>query len=273
MRKNRHGPALFEVLTSEKEDGTEKLEVPSWWSSGGRRLQNGTPAKDKADRWSSRSEPAVEVDPEALPFVEFVGGRLRVSFTSITAAVAVFILMVALVLAYEIGGRSGEQRGIRKGYEAGRASYAADAMSEIELARSKPPATHLVASLLENPAAASESEVPVSAGSSTEDTRSTWIRDYTYIVAQEFAAESAEDAKSAQQFLAQQGIPTAIVRLSSGAVQLITTQGFNHKDPPQRQLAETLLEKEHDAGAKYFAAGGGYRLKGYFRTLKGQSWK
>jgi len=62
------------------------------------------------------------------------------------------------------------------------------------------------------------------------------------------------------------------VRLPGGAIQLITKQGYNQKDSTQRQLAENLLEREHRIGREYFASGGGYRLEGYFKTLKGVTW-
>jgi hypothetical protein len=99
-----------------------------------------------------------------------------------------------------------------------------------------------------------------------------WIRGYTYIVAQEFSAESAGNAAKAQAFLADHGIVVAQVPYPSGAIQLIATQGYNHRDPTQKRMAEELLKKLHAVGSKYYAGGGGYKLEGYFKTLKSDRW-
>jgi len=63
-----------------------------------------------------------------------------------------------------------------------------------------------------------------------------------------------------------------LVRLSNGATQLITTQGYNRRDPTQHQMADQLLEKTRTLGAQYYAAGGGYKLEGYFKSLKSDTW-
>ena len=185
-----------------------------------------------------------------------------------------FIAAVGLIASFELGSRLGHGRGLKTGYEAGRASYAAEAASEIEVARAQPPATHLVSRLLEDPAPA---EVPGEANRERKNARVPqtpgWIRDYTYIVAQEFTAGRLDDARQAREYLAEHGIPTAFIRGSGGgAVQLITEQGYNHGDPTQKRIAEELLKRIHDAGASYYAQGGGYKLKGYYKTLKSDTW-
>jgi hypothetical protein len=195
-----------------------------------------------------------------------------VSFSSTTAAIAVFVGMAVVLGAFELGSRGGYEDGVRIGHEAGRASYAAEAVSEIEEARRRPPATHLVSGLLADSAPSAAEPVESSKGATSDAVETTWVCGYTYIVAQEFAANRAEDAQCAQRFLAERGITTAVVGLPNGAIQLITTEGYNHKDPTQKRIAEQMLEKERGIGAEYYAAGGGYRLNGYFKTLKGHQW-
>ena len=276
MRRAKRGPALFEVLSAEVAQTSDTLKVPSWWPEGGRLGATGPitpePVSVGTDAGERRvSETAVADAP--VPFVEMDGGRIRISFTSVTAAVVVFLALAALLAAFELGGHYGYRDGFQVGHETGRASYAAETISEIEVARRQPPATQLVTSLLE---AAPE---PISAPSKTvskpalpSPPLTSWIRDYTYIVAQEFSSGRSDDARQAQEFLKQNGIPTEVVRLPNGAIQLITTEGYNHKDPTQRRIAEQLLEREHRIGADYYANGGGYRLKGYFKSLKGDAW-
>ena len=275
MRKRKSGPALFDVLSRERDTTSDPLEVPPWWSSGGvlarpkpvRLLGHGNVAGS-----SGLTDEVPAGMGESIPFLDLVGGRMRVSFTSVSAAAGVFLVLVAILAGFELGRRSGDDAGFSRGYEAGRVSYAAEAMDEIQVARSQPPVTQLVQSLLPGPGmnlgqGNARMERRAAEGQST-----VWIRDHTYIVAQEFAAERTEDVQHAQEYLEKHGIATALVRLPGGALQLITKQGYNQKDPIQKQLAEQLLGKEHGVGSKYFAAGGGYRLKGYFRTLKGDTW-
>ena len=57
-----------------------------------------------------------------------------------------------------------------------------------------------------------------------------------------------------------------------GSIQLITTQGFNRRDAAQKQMAAAALEEVHKIGKRFYAQGGGYKLKGYFKTLKGDAW-
>jgi hypothetical protein len=207
------------------------------------------------------------------PIARLDGDRVRFSLTSVSAAVLVFVLLVVVFGSFEIGRRFGDRRGFQRGHIAGRASYSADALSEIEAARRQPPATQLLAPLrvdaesdpTARDAAPGDSGTPPPEGP-------TWVRDYTYIVVQEFSAGRQQDARQAQAFMAEHGIGTEMVKYPSGAIQLITTQGYNRQDPTQRRLADQFLEKVHMLGAQYFAAGGGYRLEGYFKSLKGDTW-
>lgn len=276
MSKRKQGPRLFELLGDNRDEVTATLEIPRWWS---RRARTPEPpvvvepprAREVDELERLRIAPAEE-NAEPAGFFEMEGDRIRLSFTSTTAAVALFVAMAILVAAFELGSRSGHRKGLAVGYEVGRESYAADAMGEIEAARAEPPATHLVESLLDEPKL-----TPVEAAGSRGQAAATvapsgWIDGHTYIVAQEFATDRPADAEKAQAFLADHGIETDLVQLRSGAIQLITMQGYNHADPSQKKIAAQLLEKIRTIGAKYYTGGGGYKLEGYFKTLKGENW-
>ena len=102
--------------------------------------------------------------------------------------------------------------------------------------------------------------------------RAGWIRGHTYIIAQEFRADHVADADRAQAFLEARGVETKRIALTNGSVQLVTTQGYDRGDPTQSTLADQLLKKVKSIGKSYFADRGGYRLEGYFKTLKSDSW-
>lgn len=280
MPRSKRGPALFDLLNADVADAPEALKVPGW---GGEDAHSprATTAKGRPDR-TVRGSPQVGRAPagssagqrgSGAPLIELDGDRIRISLTSVAAAIAVFAAAVVMLGAFELGRRNGDSKGFRRGYATGRASYAAEAVSEIEAARRLPPATNVVSSLLKEADAeatpgSSDAGQPPSNAKTTE-----WIRDYTYIVVQEFVRDHSEDASLAQEYLARRGVSTELVRYSSGAVQLITKQGFDRRDPTQRRMADALLKKVHAIGAEYFSsAGGGYRLEGYFKALKGDTW-
>lgn len=269
MAKSRHGPALFELLGDE--GGTATVpRVPRWWSSGrtreARAATDAPPATVRVESGSVGAERLIAVD----------GDRIRVSLTSVTAAGAIFVVLALATAAYTIGSRSGDRAGFRRGYEAARAAVVEPAADEITAIRNQPPATHLLAPAsgkAKPDAATVRPPQPEAPGpSSTVAGKTGWVKDLTYIVVQEFPTGSMERAKAAQQFLAQRGVETEAVSAASGGVHLITTLGYNHKDPAQKKLAEQLLAKVRTIGGQYYAAGGGYKLEGYYKTLKRDSW-
>ncbi len=216
---------------------------------------------------------------------QFLGDRLHLSLTPFTAAVGVFLIAVVVLGAIYLGQQRGEKAARRAIIEAGIAGAPADA-DTVEAARQQQPAAHLVESLLANDAKPNPSpktaeraqpkNTPAPALSVTSETSISpqhgWVRDFTYIMTQEFAAGRMEDARRAQDFLASRGFPAEIVKLDSGALQLITLEGYNHKDADQKKKADALLKKQRAAGTEYFATGGGYKLEGYFKTLKKDQW-
>jgi hypothetical protein len=266
--KPKRGTALFDLLAQEEEEGTTPLQVPGWWRREGASPEAADAAPPGRAAESGRIEPTEAPIREDVPFIEQDGERIRVSFTAVTAAVAVFACVVVMLGVFELGRMIGNRSGVKQGAAAARASYASETMNEIEAARRQPPATHLVENLLSRAGPVPNTETGTAAA---EVGGPKWIRDYTYVVAQEFTAGHADSARQAKAFLEGRGITTELVRYPSGSVQLITTQGYNRSDPTQRRLADELLNKVRGAGAEFFAQGGGYKLEGYFKTLKQDS--
>ena len=289
MAKSKHGRALFDLLIDDERESAEALKVPRWWGR-----EEGKPRSGVTGGAGGRLNFAPTPSPKGLggpstvttaeypagPSLEMDGDRIRVTFTSVTLAAAIFAVLIALIGVFALGRYVGDGRGFARGFETGRASYAADAMSEIEAARRQPPSTNLIGSLLEEPPPApqpaSQTGIPTPPTESPSATKPPagvrWIPEHTYVVAQEFSAGRRGDATKAKAFLAERGIDTELIELPSGASQLITTMGFDREDPAQRRLADELLKKVHAAGAAYFADAGGYKLEGYFKKLKGETW-
>ncbi len=289
MAKGKRGPALFELLGDDGGRTAGGVKVPSLWSRHNRIVDLHAA---RAVRSAEDSAGPLEAPPcsgvtstGARPFFEVAGERICVSFTSVAAAVAVFVALATVLVSYGVGARRGDDAGFRRGFDAGRAAGATAPGDEIATARKEPPATYLLGGLLEEAgsktagggvredraapkgAAAAMPRTPAVSSSA-----SGWVRDLTYIVVQEFPAASVDKARNAREFLGQRGVNAELAPLNTGTILLIATQGYNHKDPAQKRLAEQLLDKVRTIGTQYYAAGGGYRLEGYFKTLKRDTW-
>ena len=289
MGKAKRGPALFELLD---DDGSRSggVKVPSWWSRPSRPtdLQAVRAARVAVDSpptiGGSLGSTGTRLTPR--PLFEVEGDRICVSLTSVMTAVVVFLVLGTLLGAYRLGASRGDEAGFRRGFGAGQADAAGTAGDELEAVRNQPPASHLLGGLLveggsktvtgaaaqEDRAAPKGTAVPSLTASVGSGPTSGWVRNLTYIVVQEFPAAGGEKAKHAREFLAQRGVNTELVPLNNDTSLLIATQGYNHKDPAQKRLAEQLLEKVRTIGAQYYGAGGGYRLEGYYKTLKRDHW-
>lgn len=276
MAKSKKGPALFELLGVGGENQNTTAQIPRWWSAG-------KPSPNLHESRAARNGPNLTLvsdsttDPE--PTFELNGNRVRFSFTSVTAAGAIFSILAVVTAGYLIGTRTGDRAGYKRGLDVARTAEPAPRSGEIELARAQPPATHLLAPLTGQPAAANPAPKPTKSEPTTPTSApnrpvpaSGWVKDLTYIVIQEFAAGSGEKAKAAQQFLAQKGVDSAMVTVAGGGLHLITTQGYNHKEAAQKKAADLLLAKVRTIGGQYYAAGGGYKLEGYYKTLKKDNW-
>lgn len=279
MAKRRRGQALFDLLTEDKEQTAQSLQTPVWW-----KRSNPDPVRTKRATATKvvTTEPSEAVEPEPEPeetsaptsvvdetnvkpaMWELDGDRMRLSLSSVGVAVVVFMALVMLLGSYELGRRRAADRAFALGYERGRDHYVAQAASEIEIARQQAPATDLIQGLLVSPTDTD--------GATNEATRTSWVRGYTYVVAQEFPSGYEEDAVRSQTYLARNGVAVELIRYPSGSMQLITTQGYNRTDPAQSVLADRLRDRVREVGAAFFASGGRYKLEGYFRTLKGDRW-
>ncbi len=260
------------MLTKEEVRAAEPLKIPGWWEreqSVRCSVPGPAPARPEPDPAPSGSPASQD---ERVRMIELDGDRVRISLTSLSGAIAVFVALVVVLGGFEAARRFGEREGFRRGHAAGRASYAADTVSEIEAARRQPPSTNIVKDLLRDADVPALSGLAIGGEASDEFPAPSWVRGFTYIVAQEFGGEHEEHARRAQGFLAEHGVETELVRYVSGSMQLMTVQGYNRTDPAQRRMADELLAKVHNVGAKYFSGGGGYKLDGYFRTLKGEHW-
>lgn len=278
MSKSQYGPALFDLLEDHPIDGGLPAGLPP-----NRVSARATSLADRAVR-PGAAHPAAptpvaaarETAPRAGRAVQVDGVRVHFSLTSASAALVLFSIVLVVAAAAVSGRRSGLREGHRVGYEAGRAAFAAELDTEIEDVRRQPPQTGLIAPLTESdrlrPASVGDPENAVAGHPKSPRESGNWIPGHTYIVVQEFTPSAAADAVPAREFLAQHGISATPVRFRSGAVQLITDQGYNHRDPAQKRLGEQMLDKVRSVGAKYFGSGGGYKLEGYFRTLKAEGW-
>ena len=101
MRKANRGPALFELLTGEEEASTGTPQRPAGSRPAAGRQGGGGALKMGPEggptTWNKHSRNAADGEQQAIPFVDLAGGRVRVSFTSVTAAAAVFVAMIALL--------------------------------------------------------------------------------------------------------------------------------------------------------------------------------
>lgn len=270
MQKPKRGRALFDLLSDEREEITDLLKRGTRWSHAKAREPD-TPVKQvdpqagAAGLRLAGSKAGIRFDKGWLVLE---GRQLRLSLTPVSGAVVIFVVVLLLTAAFMIGSRSGWKGGLRAGYQEGLASYGSDQMSEVEIARNQPAASHLVRDLLESPPVATVEPI---AAPGVQD-RPGWTRDHTYIVAQEFSGSRGDDAEAARVFLSEHGIETVVVRFASGALQLITAQGYDHQNPAQKVRGEELLRQLHAVGAKYYRSGGGYKLEGYFRKLTSDRW-
>lgn len=268
MQKSKHTRSLFDRLSDDGGEISGKLQQSGRWSSQKRPVERVSGEDSASGAETLRYvENKADVHQRRSPLV-LVGNRIEVSLTPWSFSLVIAVAVVLLACSFELGSRSGNGRGLREGYQQGRASLAAESMTEIDVVRGGPVAAHVVSDLTRP-----VRELPAKVNTRPETGAAPrWITGYTYVVAQGFTASQASDVEAVQDFLAERGIQTASVRYPGGAVHLITTMGFYRKEPAQREAADLFLKKIHRVGKEYRAAGGRYSLDGYFKTLTGDSW-
>ena len=310
MRRSRRGPALFELL-EHHEDGQSVSRPPNRWWKRSRRSDEpplpaakvrssaelsadsgGTPGPPSSTAMRTAiSDPFPDVaavcerrlSQESDEWLSLDGDRVRLRLTSLGAAGALFIVALGIIIAFGMGSRRGETKGFQRGLASANVDDAASAADEIQAVKSQKPATYLISDLVagdDRPADASERDRNRTAGAKGPTPsvaadgagRTKWLRDHTYIVAQEMPASNRVQADAAQEYLRKNGIATEIVKPNDRSLFLITTQGFQHKDPAQKKQSEQILDKIRSLGVQYYSSGGGYKLEGYFKTLKQDNW-
>jgi len=222
--------------------------------------------------------------PDSDEKVRIDGPRLTLSLSSTAAGAWVFVSLVCLGLVFYAGHSWGHSRGRQLGFKEGRESYSDNVSDEISQARAGAPASGVVDGLLRdapNPSALTGSTVETP--KSTTPGRSqpgqpnspapavAWVEGHNYIVVQEFDAGAEVEAEQARDYLLREEVPTAVVRTRSGRLRLVSVEGFNFKEATQRRRADALKQRIADAGERYFASGGRYKLQGYYAAYKG-SW-
>lgn len=277
-KSKRGGPALFELLQGNR-FRRDDPEVQTHL----RVVHHEPESTEDSDVGSDGDGGAIRAEKSTL--VQVKEDRLHLALTPLSAAAIVFVLSVVVLGVYLVGRQRGENSAVLQGIAQGDAATA----DSVEAARMQPPAPHLVESLIEGsskapPAKNREAQRPATRNAEPAvatpaadvelppGPRHGWVRDYTYIVAQEFGAARMDDARAAQHYLASRGFPAEIVKLDSGPLQLITLDGYNHKDAAQKKKADEVLKRQRAAGVEYFATGGGYKLEGYYKTLKKDQW-
>lgn len=269
MPKPKTSPALFELLREKSGRVSEAVSLPRWLRPGG------APPGEAPDPAAERTPPPepshvrlVRERDEPPRLFEIDGAVLRIALTSKSGAVALLVGMLALCLSYALGRNAG---GTEQAPSPTSSAAIPDALDHV---RSQPPNSQLVTALSPSETTSTAPVVPTPARSAPQTAVASvrWQKGLTYIVAQEFGENQTDAAHRASEYLAQFGIATEVVRLSNGVVQLITAEGYNRKEPAQVAQSDDVLKRIHAAGEKYFTAGGGYRLKGYFKTLKGDGW-
>jgi hypothetical protein len=279
MAKSKQGPALYDVL--DEGAGRQRLQVPPWWSRGPDTLPRRR-YEDAAVVEEGELEAAAPAAPTIRAGLRRTHGGVILTLTTPVAIGAVALLIVALVGAYSIG--VGASRKVGAGMATDRA-----APDPIDQARDAPAQPRLLGALQRRPdSGASNGAGLAGAPTGVDPDRSggagdsaparvsagpdAWVRGWTYIVVQEFLPRQEADAPLTQEFLREHGLETALVRLSSGSVQLITTEGYDANDAAGRKKGAALLSRVHELGRQYRKAGGRYHLQGYPKLMTGDRW-
>jgi len=276
----RRTPALFDHLgVADDKNGGPRVSSPR---AGTTRRAMGEGAS-ALGRWLGRAEGSSEVVDDGLPrepragFVSMRDDRVVISLSSVSAAVVVFVCVVSLIGAFELGQRRGHASGVLEGFDRATQAGAPAAADEVDAVREGPVREDLLSGgsttgSTESKNPARQELVSGSSKAAAPSVKSEWVKGRTYIIVQEFGKDAETDARKAQAFLQTRGIETAVVRLESGTLRLVSTAGYDRQDAKERGRSDELIEKIRTSGAEYYKTGGGYKLEGYFATLRQDRW-
>ncbi|MBI1826720.1 MAG: hypothetical protein HY287_17660 [Planctomycetes bacterium] len=277
MRRTRNGPALFELL-EEQSSLFKPLSEKIWRATRKPRTKSIDQPVPQPE--THRFEITTDPQRSGSSWISLEGDRIRITFSSLTAAIVLFLFSLSLLLAFGWGARRGETRGLQRGLAA--QSQASDPVrqDEISAVRERKPSSELIKDIAvgpQNPVI--QASKPVIApkelpahSTAQEQAAPNWVKDRTYIVAQEMPASAMASAQTAQEFLVRGGVQTTIIKPNDRTLLLVTTHGYNHKDGAEKHQSEQLLDRIRALGTEFYAAGGGYKLEGYYRTLKRDAW-
>ena len=292
MAKSKHGPALFELYDKAQvrnqprpaEESPPVGETPAAPSASALRQTVASLAKTisgwRGGQGSDESASSAPPLPPG-PLVAVEGGRVRISLGARSGALAVFIVVLLGCGVFSSGRWLGYQVGLADGQDRERQEVQRLSNDQIAEARRSEPVSDLFDGIGQSPVSRSAEAKPVTpvlpkpvppATPPPAAKSATWVKGATYIVVQEFRSDAGQDATRAQEYLAQQGIESAVVGSPQKGFRLIATPGFNMADASQKELGEKLKERIKNVGKQYYESGGRYKLEGYFRTLKSDSW-
>lgn len=291
LRRGRYSPTLGElvwcscgrIVMAGSRGSTSLFELLDVKTSSGEGLapadlRAGTPARRLGN--TKGADSAVVGLPDSAELgsgkaLSIHGGRLTVSLTSGAAAAVLFLAVALLALAYLGGERVGVGRGEAAGFAKGKSWYEVKVADEIARARLGP----VNPSLTQGLAASSTVALPIS-GDTAQGvervevaTSRTWVQGNNYVVVQTFKADALQDAEIVKEYMAQNGIETAIISQGNSSHKVITVQGFNLRDSTQKELANRFMTKIRGIGRRFRQAGGRYDFHDcYAMKLSGTSW-
>jgi len=286
MPKSKQSPALFELYAKGRTGGDpyDELDCDVGVAErvGGFRATVASVAKTIRSVAGPEAKAGADLG-EGPRAIAVEGGRIHLALTSRAAGMVAFGLLAAGCLVFAAGSWVGHQSGVADGRVEAQRQLERAAVDEIDRARRTQPVEDLFANIGASPVSASDAEKPASriagrpqvtltatrepAGAATP-----WVKGNTYVVVQCFRGDARDDAVKARDYLASQGVASAIFGSEERGFRLIASQGFNFSDDTQRKMADRFIQKIRTIGAAYFKSGGRYELKGFFATLTTDSW-
>jgi len=244
VSKPKNAPALFEMMRQDNpaSDSTASAPVDSGHFGG----TDGTIKNQHAHR---------------SPMVRSQGDRVHFSLSTLSLAMAVFTLVLLLVVAFELGRRSGIRAG--QGLEFDRLH--GEASEELLQVRDQKPNPSVLEDLdlMETTVEAEQARAQHDELSALPGRQVGW----NYIWIETFNTQ--EEALNAQSFIKNNSVESTIHHLvQSQRWGLFSTEGFNFKIPEDRDKCEQLQEKIKVIGQAYAKSGGRYRFHQCYPVLR-----
>ena len=143
MQKSKRGRALFDKLSENGDEISDFLRRDHRWGRD-KSAPSALSPDDDAGLRLVRERDRFDEGETCFCLDE---GRLWFSVTPRIGAVLLFVATVMFLGSFLVGRSSGRAAGFQGGFAEGRASYEAEMVSEIEVARAMPPVKELVQDL------------------------------------------------------------------------------------------------------------------------------